>query len=197
MLCYIYQKEVKSGGCFYEACRVCLCILTVLMLIFGALPMGISAETSPSISTKKTEYILSDTVKINFEGTDSKDWVGVYPDGAEPGGMNSIIWKYAVGTGTVSFAASSFGGPGDYAIYLCDNDGYAILDVLFVTILDNDPTDYGAKDATVSAVVENGMSKTSVTIVPGSDQELTYKLYWSAGEKRLTGYRPIAAVTHA
>lgn len=111
--------------------------------------------------------------------------------------MNSIIWKYAVGTGTVSFAASSFGGPGDYAIYLCDNDGYAILDVLFVTILDNDPTDYGAKDATVSAAVENGMSKTSVTIVPGSDQELTYKLYWSAGEKRLEGYRPIATATHA
>lgn len=64
--------------------RSVLCILTMLIWISGALPMGISAEASPSISTEKTEYILSDTVNIDFEGTDSKDWVGVYPDGAEP-----------------------------------------------------------------------------------------------------------------
>ena len=174
-------------------------VLFIFLFILSGMPLGVSAASAPSIRTEKTEYFPADTVYVHYEGTDSYDWIGVYPEGADPGSMTSLVWEYAVGTGTVTFAASSFGKPGKYSIYLCDKDGYDVLDTLSVTILDNenDRTDYGAKAATVSATVDKGWSQTSVTIVPGSDKTLTYELYWSTGEKRLEGYRPIATVTHA
>lgn len=173
-------------------------VLFIFLFILSGMPLGVSAASAPSIRTEKTEYFPADTVYVHYEGTDSYDWIGVYPEGADPGSMTSLVWEYAVGTGTVTFAASSFGIPGKYSIYLCDNDGYDVLDTLSVTILDseNDRTDYGAKAATVSATMDKGWSQTSATIVPGSDKALTYELYWSTGGKRLEGYSPIATVTH-
>ena len=60
------------------------------------------------------------------------DWIGVYPDGTEPGSVNSTIWLYVDGTtggttGLVEGSVTFAGGlnlAGDWVAYLLVNDGY-------------------------------------------------------------------------
>ncbi len=152
---------------------------------------------APVISVEKTEFSVGETISINYENTDEKDWIGFYPEGADPGTVNSIIWKYSVGSGVASFNSSALGEAGVYWAFLCDNDGYQVLDMLEITLLDNDKTDYGAKSATVNARTEDGFSRIEVTVTPGTEKEITYRLYWSAENKRLDGYEPLYTVTHS
>ena len=151
----------------------------------------------PRISVDKTEFYANEAINIYYENTDDKDWIGFYPEGADPGSVNSITWKYSVGKGTASFNASDLGEPGTYWIFLCDNDGYQVLDILIITLMDNDKTNYGAKSVSVSTEFSDGLSHISVTITPGSAQEVTYRLYWSAENKRIDGYEPLFSITHS
>ena len=148
-------------------------------------------DTKPQISLNKTEFTLGETIAVSYKNTDTKDWVGIYPEGNDPGPVPSITWQYSVGEGKLAFSVSSLKGAGVYWIFLCDNDGYEVLDAKVITVLDNDTTDYGAKSVSVSASVKNGYSKISVTVTPSSDKQLTYKFYWSKGKTRLQGYDPI------
>ena len=154
-------------------------------------------DTKPQISLNKTEFEVGETIAVSYKNTDSKDWVGIYPEGNDPGPIPSITWQYSVGEGKLAFSVSSLKGPGVYWIFLCDNDGYDILDTKVITVLDNDTTDYGAKSASVSASVTDGYSKISVTVTPGYNDRLTYKFYWSKGKTRLSGYDPICTKINA
>lgn len=151
----------------------------------------------PAIMLDKSECAEGEAIKITYSNTDAKDWIGFYPEGADPGTINSIVWDYSVGNGTLSFNTSRVGAPGVYWVFLCDNDGYAVLDMKEITILDSDTNDYGAKSAVVNASVTNGYSEISVEVTPSSELELTYRFYWSKGEERLSGYEPIYTVTHS
>ena len=145
----------------------------------------------PEICSDKDEYVLGETIKIIYKNTDEKDWIGLYPKGAEPGTMNSLSWEYSVGEGTVSFYTRSF-GIGEYGVYLCDNDGYTVLDSLFVLVKDGDTNNYGAKNAKIKCSVDNGITHTEISVVAGSDKELTYCFYWAdGGSARLEQYTPI------
>ena len=153
-------------------------------------------ENAPYIKTTSSEFEATDTITVDFANTDTKDWVGIYPQGIAPGTTNALIWKYAEGNGTLQFSAASLQGAGDYTVYLCDNDGYAVLDSVAVTVLDTDKTDYGAKEATVKAAVVNGKSTMSVTVTPSVADKLTYTVYWSRQSTRLDGYLPLVTVEH-
>lgn len=154
-------------------------------------------ETKPLIEMNVTSFELSDTITVDFYNTDSKDWIGLYLDGVAPGTINSITWKYAEGNGEVTFNAASLQEPGDYTVYLCDNDGYAVLDRINITVLDNDTTDYGAEKAVVNASAENGKREMTVTVTPSSSEKISYSVYWSQQNTRLAGYLPLATVEHA
>ena len=64
-----------------------------------------------------------------------KDWVGIYPEGVEPGSVGSTLWQYVNGSttpgagfkeGALTFTGGlSFGGNWD--VYLLLDDGYTIL----------------------------------------------------------------------
>lgn len=148
----------------------------------------------PEISLSKTEFSAGETITVKYANTDSKDWIGFYPEGSEPGSINSLIWDYSVGDGALNFSAQNVGAPGVYWIFLCDNDGYKVLDMETITILDSDTTNYGAKSVETEI---KGYSSIHATIEPSCDAELTYKLYWSSNNIRLDGYEPLYTVTHS
>ncbi len=150
----------------------------------------------PRIWLGKDVYAGGESITVYFADTDTKDWVGIYPYGVEPGPTPSLTWQYAVGEGTRSFPISLLKGAGEYWIFLCDNDGYVVLDMETITVSDGDTRDYGAKSLSVSVTKEQGYSHTEVTVTPSSDTEVTYSLYWSKDGKRLEGYMPIHTFTH-
>ena len=161
------------------------------------LPEDVVEKHGPCISVDKSVYETNETITVAFSETDHKDWVGFYPYGAEPGTMNSIVWQYAVGEGKLTFNASSLRGAGDFWVFLCDNDGYEVLDMLTITLQDSDKTDYGATAIELEVSVDDGYSRAKATITPSSAKTLTYQLYWSKGGRRLEGYLPLYSVTHS
>lgn len=57
--------------------------------------------------------------------------------------------------------------------------------------------DCGAKEATVKAVITNGKSQMSVTVVPSASESLVYSVFWSKHNARLEGYLPLATIEHS
>ncbi|MBR5134427.1 MAG: metallophosphoesterase, partial [Clostridia bacterium] len=176
--------------------KLCLLAATVLLLTMIPFSTTVSAA-APSIKLDSTVYEPSQTITVTYSGTDTNDWVGIYPYGTVPGGINSLVWQYSVGSGTVTFDVSSLNGAGDYRACLCDNNGYAILDVAEFTVRDGDPADYGVTSASVQASVTSGKSEIDVTITPSSAASLTYRLYWAANGVRLNDYLYIKEFTHS
>ena len=175
-----------------------LSMLMTVVLICVMLPLGlVPAAAASDIALDRTVYGANDTVTVTYSGTDTNDWTGLYPCGILPGsGQNSLVWSYTVGSGTVTFSTASLSA-GDYMAFLCDNDGYTVLDSVMFTVRGTDTADYGAASATVQASVTNGKSTLSVTVTPSSAASLTYRLYWAKNGVRLQDYLPIKEVTHS
>ena len=135
------------------------------------------AEQSGEIVIEKTEYCAGERVEIKYSGTDEKDWVGFYAGSDEPGTVNAIVWAYSVGSGTLYFDVNAIGAEGYYTAYLCDNDEYAVIDKSTIRIIGTDKNDYGAKSVSASASrAENGISSASVTVTPGTDKDVEYRI---------------------
>ncbi len=175
-----------------------LSILMTMILMLAMLPFGqVSVAAASGIVLDRTVYGADDTVTVTYSGTDTNDWTGLYPCGILPGsGQNSLVWSYTVGSGTATFSTASLTA-GDYMAFLCDNDGYKVLDSVMFTVRSADAADYGAAAATVQASVTNGKSTLSVTVTPSSAASLTYRLYWAKNGARLQDYLPIKDVTHS
>lgn len=156
------------------------------------------AEQSGEIVIEKTEYRAGERVEIKYSGTDEKDWVGFYAGSDEPGTVNAIVWAYSVGSGTLYFDVNAIGAEGYYTAYLCDNDGYAVIDKSTIRIIGTDKNDYGAKSVSASASrAENGISSASVTVTPGTDKDVEYRICWSKGDNVLEGYEPLFTLSHS
>ena len=162
-----------------------LSILMTMILMLAMLPFGqVSVAAASGIVLDRTVYGADDTVTVTYSGTDTNDWTGLYPCGILPGsGQNSLVWSYTVGSGTATFSTASLTA-GDYMAFLCDNDGYKVLDSVMFTVRSADTADYGAASATVQASVTNGKSTLSVTVTPSSAASLTYRLYWAKNGAR-------------
>lgn len=140
----------------------------------------------PSMHLEKMAYKEDETVCISYQNTDEKDWIGFYAEGADPGTVYAIVWKYTAGeAGTVEFPASQIGNPGNYWVFLCDNDGYKVLDMKEITLLDNDPGDYGVQAAYLRAESGDGGSHIEIDVDPSSELTLDYRFYWSRNNVRL------------
>ncbi len=172
-------------------------ILLALALLCTMIPFAAVTAASPTMSISKTVYDPSQTITVSYSGTNTNDWIGIYPYGVYPGGYDPIVREYAVGSGTVTFKVSSLSGAGDYRLFLCDNNGYKVLDSIAFTVRDGESTDYGVKSATVQASIKNGRSDIDVTVTPSSSASLTYRFYWANNGVRLTDYLPIKELTHS
>lgn len=104
-----------------------------LKLLPYALITAVAA--AQTLNTSQSTYTAGQPVQANWTGASSvSDWIGIYPQGVIPGGPASTNWAYLSGTHTKpaavipsgSVAMSSSLAPGNYSIYLCANDGYAV-----------------------------------------------------------------------
>ncbi len=155
-------------------------------------------ELSGEIVIDKTEYRAGERVEVKYSGTDEKDWVGFYAGSDEPGTVNSIVWAYSVGSGTLYFNVNSIGEEGYFTAFLCDNDGYAVIDKVTIRIIGSDTNNYGAKSVSASASRNaNGISTASVTVTPGTDKEVEYRICWAKDGKVLEGYEPLFTLSHS
>ena len=69
----------------------------VLALLAATLVVPAEAQT---LVSDQDAYFPGETIRIQFSGGpgNSKDWIGVYPEGAVPGGPASTLWNYVDGT---------------------------------------------------------------------------------------------------
>ena len=173
-------------------------ILFTFAFMLCTIPLGVlpTAAAAPSIALDRTAYTASQPITVTYSGTDTNDWTGIYPFGILPGATQSLTWQYTVGNGRVAFDTASL-TPGDYRVYLCDNNGYTVLDSVGFTVLGSDATDYGVADAEVISSVTAGRSELAVRVTPSSAAELTYRFYWAKNGVRLPDWLPIKEINHS
>lgn len=105
------------------------------MLLAGVTPSA--HAQSPSVLTDHDAYHSGEIIRVLFKSGPGNrlDWIGVYPDGVEPGLTPSTLWNYVDGTrvgrtgfkeGTVTFP-NGLNLDGDWVAYLLLNDGYTKL----------------------------------------------------------------------
>ncbi len=139
-------------------------------------------STSPIVRRDKKSYVPGEAISITFTNgpANSKDWIGVYPEGVTPGAVSSTIWSYVDGTesgnaglasGTIQFT-SGLNATGRYVAYLLSNDGYDVLasePILVKAAVNAAPRVIGIDPADGST---NGTPtlRFSATVLPGSGQ---------------------------
>jgi 5'-nucleotidase/UDP-sugar diphosphatase len=93
--------------------------------------------TTPLARVAKPTYAPGEKITVNFNNApgNPKDWIAFYKAGQTPGSVGSTAYLYvdgttsgttAVLTGSVDFPAG-LASPGDYVVYLLENDGYTVL----------------------------------------------------------------------
>ena len=132
-----------------------------------------------------------DFIRVFVYDCKPKDWVGIYAKGTEPGKQTSILWDYVGNKEYIEFNVSKIKDLGTYDVFLCENDGYIVLDKDEIRINDDDTTDYCINDASYEINSDNNVNQLSITIKPSSLKELTYSLYWSYEGERLDNFTPL------
>jgi hypothetical protein len=99
--------------------------------------LGGQALTAQSVVTSLENYFPGQAISVSFNGGpgNSKDWIGVYPEGVTPGSTGSTIWNYVNGTRTAGAGlregSMTFGSglnlAGVWTAYLLVNDGYTVV----------------------------------------------------------------------
>jgi hypothetical protein len=118
-------------------------IVPLGLALLLASPATVSAQ---SVSTSRENYFPLEAIDVSFTGGpgNPKDWIGVYPDGVEPGSVGSTLWNYVGGSrtpgaglteGTVSFPGG-LGLAGTWRAFLLVNDGYTQVTNVAFNILE-------------------------------------------------------------
>ena len=101
---------------------------------------------TPSLVPNHATYYPGEDITFSFQNGPGNrlDWVGIYPEGVEPGSVGSTLWYYVDNTrqgnvglteGTVVFAGGlNLAGP--WTSYLLLNDGYGKLAQTAFTVVD-------------------------------------------------------------
>jgi hypothetical protein len=108
----------------------------MLLAVLGVGTLGVEAQTA-SVAMDHHEYLPGERISVLFGGGpgNTKDWIGIYPEGVVPGSQSSTLWRYVDNTGSgtlgltegaVSFA-NGLNFPGFWTAFLLENDGYTVL----------------------------------------------------------------------
>lgn len=126
-------------------------ILTRKLRSAGLWLMGLLSATAtmaqtPTAQTWYSAYFPGEDIQVDFQDGpgNPKDWIGIYPEGSEPGSVNSTLWQYVNGSqtsgvgykeGTLTFSGG-LETAGNWNVYLLLNDGYTILASNAFTVID-------------------------------------------------------------
>lgn len=113
---------------------------------FGLAVVATTLAQSPSLTANHTTYYAGEDIAISFANGpgNAKDWIGIYPEGIEPGSQASTRWYYVDNTqqgsaglreGTVTFTGG-LNLAGTWTAYLLLNDGYTQLASTTFTVVD-------------------------------------------------------------
>lgn len=130
------NKNLVTGLALYGR-TISHCITRLAVLGISALALAGLLAQSPSVRPDHGTYYPGEPITVAFANGPGNplDWIGIYPDGVEPGTQPSTAWLYVSGTqqgtvgradGTVSFA-NGINLAGDWKVYLLLNDGYTRL----------------------------------------------------------------------
>lgn len=124
-------------------------ITKVILLVSSILPILTAAQAvaqNASLQAGYSTYYPSESIQVQFQNGpgNSKDWIGVYPEGVVPGSTLSTCWAYVNDSqspglgekeGTVSLSGG-VGYAGNWNVYLLLNDGYDIIASNIFTVID-------------------------------------------------------------
>ncbi|MFD6447650.1 endonuclease/exonuclease/phosphatase family protein [Promicromonospora sp. NPDC060204] len=113
---------------------------TLVALAVAPSATAAPSAADPALSLDRAAIAADESVSIAFDAGDAvhdRNWIGIYRDGATPGGPASLDWRYVPdATGTVAWGpadrsgwthnAASIGA-GEYDVYLLEDDGYDVL----------------------------------------------------------------------
>ncbi|MCP5523024.1 MAG: hypothetical protein H7A46_15925 [Verrucomicrobiales bacterium] len=95
----------------------------------------------PKISVDQDRYAPGQPIHVTFSGGpgNAADWLGVYAAGDAPGDVNATLWAYVPGPDYTQGAVTFDPGittPGDWVVYLLENDGYTVITSATFTVFD-------------------------------------------------------------
>lgn len=140
------NTKTTSVSNMYDRCRLRHCQLFLSALCLSLAAMGSVQAQTPNLEANYDTYFTDEDISISFANGpgNPKDWIGVYPEGVEPGPTPSTLWLYVDNTksgttglkeGTVTFTGG-LTAPGTWYAYLLENDGYTKLATNTFTVLD-------------------------------------------------------------
>lgn len=176
--------------------RGLLAVFAVGVAVAGLL-IAPAAHAADAALTVDTPSITADeAVTITFDaGTavHDRNWVGIYRDGAKPGGPASLDWRYVPEqSGQLTWGPSARDGwtrntadmgAGEYDVYLLEDDGYTIL---------AGPVDLTVTDADAEPPVPPAQPKPEVDGRSGLNV-LSFNV-WHGGTQVADGARQIADI---
>lgn len=132
--------------------RGLLALLGAGLVLAGLLNVPAAQAAEGMLTVDSASIAVDETVTFSFDaGTavHDRNWIGIYRDGAAPGGPASLDWRYvSTQTGEVTWNPSTREGwsrnsatmgAGEYDVYLLEDDGYGILaGPLDLTVTDDD-----------------------------------------------------------
>lgn len=117
-----------------------LAVLGTAVAFAGLLVAPAAHAAGASLSLDASSIAVDETVTIAFDAGESvheRNWIGIYRDGAVPGGPASLDWRYVPEqSGDVAWGPSARDGwtrntaemgAGEYDVYLLEDDGYGVL----------------------------------------------------------------------
>lgn len=106
-----------------------------------------------------TVYLSVDSISFIYEqpGYVDTDWIGIYPDGVNPGDESSTAWQYITSTNDTAVFKDTIPG-GVYRAYLLCCDGYDVLD-----------------STGLFTILEPTLTSSSATYFPGETMTFTYE----------------------
>jgi len=120
--------------------RGLLALLGAGVALTGVLVAPAAHAADSSLTLDAASISSDETVTITFDAGDAvhdRNWVGIYRDGATPGGPASLDWRYVPqASGELTWGPSSRDGwsrntatidAGEYDVYLLEDDGYGVL----------------------------------------------------------------------
>jgi hypothetical protein len=107
---------------------------------------NIARAQTAAVATDHGAYYPGETIVVSFNNGpgNPKDWIGIYPEGVEPGSVGSTLWLYVDNTqsgtkglreGSVTFSAG-LNLAGTWVAFLLLNDGYTKLANTTFTVVD-------------------------------------------------------------
>lgn len=167
-------------------------------------------SSEKKISTDKTVYYEGENIFATAIG-EGKDWVIVAlaseTTESSVAWKNCIYWYYVAQDGHTSGApvnikqkgnasmSAYYDIPaGEYRLFLCQNDGYTVIDSVEFTVKGVD-SDAPASASFVSNASFPGSAAGILTITSSATTPPSYTAYWGNANGRLEGYGPFNKIT--